>query len=122
MFGAFIALGGACLAIVAMKSHELASILAGDDDITWQTVDISGVITVEIPSMCTIDPGAGNHYVVCATAENPTPTPEMNLSSDGMTMNIKRWENLDSPYWDHVIGSIHVVQPMTHNVTITIQK
>ncbi len=93
-----------------------------NDDREWKTVTIGGVVTFEIPSECTLDPGAGNAYLICPTAENPTPTPEMNFSSDGITVNVHRWEGLDTPYWEHVVGSMKVVQPMERDITINVEK
>ncbi len=88
----------------------------------WQTITIGGVVTFEVPAACHIDPGAGNAYLVCPTEENPTPTPEIHFSSDGQTVNVRRWENLESPYWNHMVASMKVVQPMTRDITINIQK
>lgn len=89
---------------------------------SWQTVTIGGIVSFEIPSTCTLDPGAGNAYLICPTAENPQPTPEMNFSSDGITVNVHRWEGLETPYWDHIVASMKVVQPMTHDITINVEK
>lgn len=88
----------------------------------WQTVTIGGVVNFEIPSTCTLDPGAGNAYLICPTANNDQPTPEMNFSSDGITVNVHRWEDLVSPYWDHIVASMKVVQPMERDITINIEK
>ncbi|MFA6018061.1 MAG: hypothetical protein WCT28_03440 [Patescibacteria group bacterium] len=92
------------------------------EEITWQTVTIGNIVTFEIPSTCQLDPGAGNAYLICPTAENAQPTPEMNFSSDGITVNVHRWEGLETPYWDHIVASMKVVQPMTHNITINVEK
>ena len=89
---------------------------------SWQTVTIGGIVSFEIPKTCTLDPGAGNAYLICPTAGNDQPTPEMNFSSDGITVNVHRWENLESPYWDHIVASMKVIQPMTHDITINVQK
>ena len=79
-------------------------------------------MTFEVPSICHVNPGAGSRYLVCPTEENPQPIPEMFFSSDGQTVNVYRWENLESLYWDHIVASMKVVQPMTRDITINIQK
>ena len=88
----------------------------------WQTVTIGGVVSFEIPKACKLDPGAGNAYLICPTAENDQPTPEMNFSSDGVTVNVHRWEGLESPYWDHIIASMKIIQPMSRDITINVEK
>lgn len=120
LLGAGVAMVGSYLAIVGAGMKLISSGSATQTDSTWQTVDISGVATVEIPSTCTIDPGAGNHYVVCSDA--PDAKPEMDLSSDGYTLIVSKTLGYDSPYWEHVVGSIKVNQPLTHDVTIRIQQ
>lgn len=98
------------------------TVASSDDTVSWQTVTIGGIVTFEIPKDCSLDSGAGNAYLICPTADNSQPTPEMKFSSDGITVNIRRWENLESPYWDHIVGSLKIVQPMTHDITINVQK
>ncbi len=95
---------------------------ATDGETAWKSVTIGGIVTFEIPVECTLDPGAGNAYLICPTDENPTPTPEMKFSSDGITVNVRRWEGLETPYWDHIIESMNVVTPMERDITITIEK
>lgn len=92
------------------------------EEITWQTVTIGNIVTFEIPSTCQLDSGAGNAYLICPTSENTQPIPGMNFSSDGITVNVHRWEGLETPYWDHIVASMKVVQPMTHNITINVEK
>lgn len=87
----------------------------------WQTVTIGGVVNFEIPSTCTLDPGAGNAYVICPTEAIPDPIPEVHFSSDGMTVNVRRTA-ITSPYWDHVIASMSIVQPMMRDITINVEK
>lgn len=98
------------------------TVASSDDTVSWQTVTIGGIVTFEIPKDCSLDSGAGNAYLVCPTADNSQPTPEMKFSSDGTTVNVRRWENLESPYWSHIIGSLKIVQPMTHDITINVQE
>ena len=88
----------------------------------WQAVTIGGVVSFEIPKACKLDPGAGNAYLICPTETNPTPTPEMNFSSDGITVSVHRWESLESPYWDHIVASMKVLQPMERDITINVEK
>ncbi len=88
----------------------------------WQTVTIGSIVSFEIPKACQLDAGAGNAYLICPTAENDQPTPEMNFSSDGITVNVHRWEKIESPYWDHIVASMKVIQPLTHDITINVEK
>jgi len=88
----------------------------------WQTVAIGGIVTFEIPGACRLSPGAGNAYLICPTDAIPEPSPEMNFSSDGITVNVHRWEGLESPYWNHIVASMKVVQPMERDITINIEK
>lgn len=88
----------------------------------WQTVTIGGVVTFEIPKTCKLDSGAGSSYLYCPTAENDQPLAEMVFSTDGSTVNVRRYENLETPYWDHIIASMKIVQPMTRDITINVEK
>lgn len=98
------------------------TVSSSDDTVSWQTVNIGGIVTFEIPKDCTLDSGAGTHYLICPTADNAQPTPEMKFSSDGITVNVRRWEGLESPYWNHIVGSLKIVEPMTHDITINVEK
>jgi len=104
------------------KTDTLNDTQNPSEEITWQTVTIGNVATFEIPSTCRLDSGAGNAHLICPTAENSQPIPEMNFSSDGITVNVHRWEGLETPYWDHIVGSMKVVQPMDHDITINVEK
>lgn len=88
----------------------------------WSTQEAGGVVTFEIPTGCIADGAAGSQYIACPTDENPTPTPEFVVSSDGMTVSFQRWEDLESPYYEHAISSIQVKTPLTHAITINIQE
>jgi hypothetical protein len=88
----------------------------------WQTVNIGGVVSFQIPPNCHAEPGAGSTYVTCPTADNETPTPEFVFSSDGVQVNMKRWEDMESPYWKDVLASMKVIQPLNRNIQINIQK
>lgn len=114
------------ITVVSMRFAGVSDdvIPSGTDgtETTWQTVTIGSIVSFEIPKACQLDAGAGNAYLICPTAENPQPTPEMNFSSDGITVNVHRWEKIESPYWDHVVASMRVVQPMTHDITINVEK
>ena len=87
----------------------------------WGTLTPGGVITLRIPPGCHGDPGAGNIYVVCPTPGNDTPTPDMHISSDGIQVNIRRWEDQAWDQWDMVINSIRVLTPMSHDIQINVQ-
>ena len=88
----------------------------------WGTIQPGGVVSLRIPPGCHGDPGAGNVYVVCPTPGNDTPTPDMHVSSDGMQVNIRRWEDMDWEYWDKVVASLRVLAPLDREVQINIQK
>lgn len=85
----------------------------------WQTVEESGV-EFKLPPGYRMDAGAGNRYVVKIDANNPSPTPDMHISTDGQQLNFRRWENHAWQYWDQVIASIRVKTPMRHPLQINI--
>ena len=88
----------------------------------WGTIEPGGVVSLRIPPGCHGDPGAGNIYVVCPTPGNDTPTPDMHVSSDGMQVNIRRWEDMAWEHWDKVVASLRVLAPLGRDVQINIQK
>ena len=88
----------------------------------WQTVNVGGVVSFQIPPNCHAEPGAGSTYVTCPTAGNETPTPEFVFSSDGIQVNMKRWEDMESPYWKDVLASMKVIQPLNRKIQINIDK
>lgn len=110
----------------SVKNAFAPTVSSSDETVSWQTVTIGGIVMFEIPKDCTLKSGtgtdAGTGYLICPTADNSQPTPEMTFSSDGTTVNIRRWENLESPYWNHIVASMKVVQPMTDDITINVQK
>lgn len=93
-----------------------------DSYVGWGTIEPGGIVSLRIPPGCNADPGAGNIYVVCPTPGNDTPTPDMHISSDGIQVNIKRWEDMDWEHWDEVIASLRVLAPLGREVQINIQK
>lgn len=88
----------------------------------WGTIQPGGVVSLRIPPGCHGDPGAGNIYVICPTPGNDTPTPDMHVSSDGMQVNIRRWEDMEWEHWDKVVASLRVLAPLDREVQINIQK
>lgn len=88
----------------------------------WNEIEPGGVVSLRIPPGCKGDPGAGNIYVVCPTPGNDTPTPDMHISSDGIQVNIKRWEDQAWPEWNKVIASLKVLEPLDRDIQINIQK
>lgn len=88
----------------------------------WKEIIIGGVVSFKIPPHCKADPGAGTTYVVCPEQPDDTPPPEFTFSSDGIQVNMKRWEDLNSPYWNDVIASMRVITPLTHAIQINIAK
>lgn len=88
----------------------------------WKTINIGGVVNFQIPPQCSTDAGAGSTYVTCPTPDNATPTPEFVFSSDGIQVNVRRWENLSSPYWNDVVASLRVVTPLNRAIQINIDK
>lgn len=88
----------------------------------WKNINIGGVVNFQIPPNCNADAGAGSTYISCPTPDNTTPTPEFVFSSDGIQVNMKRWENLSSPYWDDVVASLRVASPLNRAIQINIDK
>lgn len=81
-----------------------------------------GAVSLRIPPGCQAEGAAGSTYVTCPTPGNPTPTPDLVASSDGLTVDIKRWEDQSWEHWDKVIASLRVLTPLDREVKITIQK
>lgn len=88
---------------------------------SWQTFNESGV-EFKLPPGYKMDPGAGQRYVVRDDPNNPSPTPDMHISSDGQQVNFRRWEGNSWQYWDQVIASIRIKTPLTHQLQINIDK
>lgn len=87
-----------------------------------KTVTVGGVVTFQIPSTCNASPAAGSIYITCPTPDNETPIPEFVFSSDGTQINMKRWEGLNSPYWDDVVASLRILTPLNRAIQINIDK
>lgn len=88
----------------------------------WSTITPGGIAEFHIPPGCNAEGAAGTTYIVCPTPDNPTPIPEFTISSDGRQLNVRRWEDLESPYWDDVIASMRIQTPLKSDVQINIQK
>lgn len=88
----------------------------------WGEIQPGGIVSLRIPPGCYGDPGAGSIYVICPTAEQPEPIPEFVASSDGIQVNIRRWEGLEVAHWDEIIASIRVLAPLDRAVQINIEK
>jgi|GEM_PF-7065388 len=88
----------------------------------WKEVIIGGVASFKIPSHCNTDAGAGTTYITCPNKATDSPTPEFTFSSDGIQVNMKRWEGLESPYWNDVVASMRIITPLTHAIQINIEK
>lgn len=88
---------------------------------TWQPFEEAGV-AFKLPPGYRMDAGAGQRYVVKIDAQNPSPTPDMHISTDGEQINFRRWEGSAWQYWDQVIASIRVTTPMIHPLQINIDK
>ncbi len=86
----------------------------------WKTITIGGVVSFQIPPNCRAGGAAGSTYISCPTIDNETPIPEFYFSSDGIQVNMKRYENLESPYWKDVLASMRVIQPLNHKIEINI--
>jgi hypothetical protein len=101
---------------------QVPAVTTADPYEGWGTLMPGGVVSLRIPPGCHGDPGAGNIYVVCPTPGNDTPTPDMHLSSDGIQVNISRWEGQDWDQWDKVVASLKVLVPLTHKIQINIEE
>lgn len=128
ILGAGIAMTGSYLGMLTLGVQNRG---VDQDDALWKTVTIGGAVTFEIPVACALSVDSNDlididfttvSHLVCPTEENPTPTPEMTFWSGISTINVRRYENLETPYWDHIVGSMNVVQPMRSDLTINIQK
>ncbi|MFC1787757.1 hypothetical protein ACFLZY_00880 [Patescibacteria group bacterium] len=101
---------------------EEATIDIANPYLNWKTIKPGGVIEMKIPAHCQGDGAVGTTYVVCPTDDNPHPTPDMSISSDGFSVNIKRWENLEWSYRDQVLESIRIITPLKGSVNLNIDK
>ncbi|MBU0597222.1 hypothetical protein KJ641_03665 [Patescibacteria group bacterium] len=90
--------------------------------VEMQTLSFGGAITMEMPIGCRIDGVAGSSYIVCPTVESPTPSPSMVVSTDGLTVNIRRWEANSSDIWDHALDSLKILSPHDKELQINIEK
>ncbi|HSR89629.1 MAG TPA: hypothetical protein VLK22_04555 [Candidatus Udaeobacter sp.] len=87
-----------------------------------KTYSIGGIVNFQVPASCNSDAGAGSIYIVCPDDPKATSSPQFVFSSDGIQVNMRRWNNYQSPYWDDVLASMKVVQPLTHEIQINIEK
>lgn len=113
--------GAGCVAVPVEPSGEEPAPVAVDPYEGWNTIEPGGVISLRIPPNCKGDPAAGNLYIVCPTLENENPPPDMHLSSDGIQVNIRRWEDQSWDQWDKVIASLKVIQGLDRDIQINIQ-
>ncbi len=92
----------------------------------WKTIQVGGIVSFQIPPNCITDAGAGSTYVSCPTAGSNTndqsPNAEFVFSSDGIQVNMRRWQGKQSIYWNDVLASMKVIQPLTHKIQINIDK
>ncbi len=121
-----LAISGVVYALDRVRTKEVVPtpIVDTTDDINasqWQTQEVSGV-EFKIPPGYKMDAGAGQRYIVKEDANNPSPTPDMHISSDGQQVNFRRWEGNNWQYWDQVIASIRIKTPMSHSLQINIDK
>jgi hypothetical protein len=112
---ALLLLGAGC-ADVAANNPPPADPHAG-----WQTVAVGGVVSVQIPPGCTIGAAAGSTYVTCPAAGTGQPQPNMVLSSDGQTVDIRHFQNHPWDKWDDVVSTLKVLEPIDRDVKITIE-
>ena len=120
LFGAGLWLGS----VFVTPSNELADDVTLDPYAGWQTIIPGGVVSLRIPPDCVIEGAAGSTYVQCVTINASDPINVLVASSDGMTVNIRRWEGLEWEHWEEVIASLKVVQPVQpdEGITIYIEK
>jgi hypothetical protein len=88
----------------------------------WKTIRVGEIVSFLIPPNCSGDPGAGSVYINCPTAGDNSPTPEFVFSSDGIQVNVRRWENKQSPYWNDMLASMKIIQPLNRTIQINIDK
>lgn len=87
----------------------------------FYTQSFGGVITLDIPSECIIDGAAGSGFVTCPTKENPTPIPDMVVTTDGFIVDIKKWEGRDTDFYQKVISTLKVKTPLNRSIKISIE-
>ena len=116
-FLAIALIGAGCTNVTVNNPPPPADAYAG-----WKELQSGGIVSFKIPPNCSGDPGAGSIYIVCPTPDNDSPTPEMVIASDGETVLVHRWEDLETPIWDKVVGSLRVITPLTHPIKIEIDK
>ncbi len=92
-----------------------------DEYADWVTLQPGGVISMQIPPTCHGDPGAGTTYIVCETNDGSDPLPSMVVSSDGIQVNVKRYEDSEWEFWDEVISTIRVLK-VDRDITVSIQR
>lgn len=122
------AISGAVYAIDKARERDVAQVqpliidtIRDINNTSWRTFTESGV-EFKLPPGYKMDAGAGNRYVVRDDPNNPSPTPDMHISTDGLQVNFRRWEGNAWQYWDEVIASIRIKTPLTHQLQINIDK
>ena len=111
-FVAVILLGAGCSVAAPATPSE------GDAYEGWGTIQPGGVISLRIPPGCTGDPGAGSIFVICEGGD----IPEFVASSDGMQVNIRRWEDMEVKEWDKILASMRLLTPLNRAVQINIDE
>jgi len=129
VFAAIALIGAGCVPVTpsAPTSPQEAperTAAAPDPYDGWGEIQPGGVVSLRIPPGCEGDPGAGNIYVICPTADEPRPDPVMHTSSDGVIVNIGHWEGENGPTdwepYEKVVESLRVRPGLDHDVTINI--
>lgn len=87
----------------------------------WGEIRPGGVISLRIPPGCKGDPGAGSTYVYCGDLEDQ-PLPEFVVSSDGIQVNVRRYEDLEVREWDKILSSMKLLMPLNRAVQINIDE
>ena len=88
----------------------------------WTTISPGGVVDLKIPPGCKTEGAAGSNYISCPTKDTPAPLPVMVISSDGMQVNIRRYQNHSWEYWDRVISTLLIKTPLNRAIQISIEK
>lgn len=109
--------------LVSLRERFVAKLVpvASDPYEGWGEIRPGGVVSLRIPPGCHESAGAGSIYVYCGDQEDQ-PLPEFVTSSDGMQVNIGRWEDLEVREWDKILSSMKLLMPLNRAVQINIAE
>lgn len=108
-------------AAVPAAPKEPDPIVKVDEMANWMTISPGGVIEMKIPKGCASEGAAGSTYVSCSE-NGGAPVSSAVISSDGMTVNIRKGENTAWQNWDKFLSSLKVITPLSRSIEISIEQ